>query len=110
MPLYPSSLLFPGPDVFPGVALEDDEVTGYLFRTPVLDVAYRIEGSLHGVMPYGVSVWQTDGVWEQGIMPPADTVAAADRFYGGGRDHPITSAERADLVAAGYGDYITEEE
>jgi len=56
---------------------------------------------------HGVSVFRIGGVWHQQETPTAEQVAAADRLYMGGHVYQITDAERDDLIAAGYGAYIT---
>jgi hypothetical protein len=107
MPLYPypGGLLFPAEDLYPG------PVFRYVFRPPTQERAFHLAGrGLFGTSSWGLSVWRIDGVWHQGFMPTADVVAAADRFYSGGGIHPLNASEASDLIAAGYGPYITNEE
>lgn len=54
----------------------------------------------------GVTVLKEGGFYRQVIEPSAEEVSGADVTYQGGRSYPITTAERDDLVAAGYGPYI----
>lgn len=98
----PRASLFPGATTFPGINRSS-------FLPPTQDVPFRIERGLFGMTTRGLTVWRTDGVWRQGFIPTAEQVAAADRFYGGGRIHELTPDERDELVAAGFGAYITEE-
>lgn len=107
MLLYPGAGTFPSGSLFPG----EQPATSVTFRTPTQDVYFHlVPGTrLVGVHSYGLSVWRIGGVWSQGLTPDAATVAAADRFYGGGRIHSLTADERADLIAGGYGAYISEE-
>lgn len=104
MPLagYPSESLYPAEDLYPGVA----SAATAIFRTPTLDVAYPMEGSLRALLPHAMSVWRIGGVWSQGFAPSLATVTAADRFYRGGYEHQIDSAGIAELTAAGYAAYI----
>lgn len=83
--------------------------TRFVLFPPTREVPFRIEGGLMGLTSYGQSLWRIDGAWHLGFIPSAEQVAAADRFYGGGRVYALTSTERDDLVAAGYGAYITQE-
>jgi hypothetical protein len=54
----------------------------------------------------GVSVYRIGGVWYQQRFPSESEFSDADRFYKGGVEYTITTAEAADLTAAGFGDYI----
>lgn len=85
-------------------------VLGRVFRTPTEDFPFRMAGrALWGVEPYGKSVWRSGGTWFTGHAPSAADLAAADRFYGGGRVHVLTAEQEAELIAAGFGAYITQE-
>lgn len=55
----------------------------------------------------GVSVLKESGFYSEVIEPTAERVTAAQVAYLGGRSYTITPTERAALVAAGYGAYIT---
>lgn len=55
----------------------------------------------------GISVLKEGGFYSQVIEPTAERVEAADAAYIGGRSYTIDSTERAALIAAGYGAYIT---
>lgn len=55
----------------------------------------------------GVSVLKEGGFYSEVIEPTAERVTAADAAYLGGRSYTIDSTERAALIAAGYGAYIT---
>lgn len=50
----------------------------------------------------GITVLVTGGVATQVRFPTQEQILAADRAYLGGSVHPVTSAERDVLVAAGY--------
>jgi hypothetical protein len=45
----------------------------------------------------------TDGSFQENQPSDMDTVA---KIYHGGHIHELTAQEEADLIAAGYGDYI----
>jgi hypothetical protein len=49
-----------------------------------------------------------DGTYSHYRSPGIEELEAAVRFYQGGHIYPITSAERASLIAGGYGPNITE--
>jgi hypothetical protein len=79
-----------------------------------------------GAWATGLTVWRDQaGVWHESIEPyaggatttvhdgstttvtgPDEGTATAVVVYEGGHVHTITDEEAADLVAAGYGDYI----
>jgi hypothetical protein len=65
----------------------------------------RLTMRLH--LSVGVSVLKEDGFYSEVIEPTAERIEAADAAYIGGRSYTIDSTERAALVAAGYGAYIT---
>lgn len=98
--VFPGPDVYPGPDLFPGAY-------GYVFSPPTTDIAIRIAGrGLVGLLPYGLSVWRSGGIWQQQLSPSPDQVASADRLYRGGRIYEITTTERTELIAAGYAAYI----
>ena len=51
----------------------------------------------------------SDGSYSHFRSPGIEELEAAVRFYQGGHKYEITSAERASLIAGGYGPNITEE-
>lgn len=57
----------------------------------------------------GVSIIQdADGSWRTARYPAQTELETALRVYMGGRMYPLTSDDRAILIAAGFGDYIEE--
>lgn len=86
--------------------------TSWRFLTPVEEIPILLEPRTHlyGSLRYGKAVWRVDGQWDQGLEPSAQIVAAADRFYAGGRIHTVTETQRDELIAGGFGLYITSEE
>lgn len=102
---YPSAVFYPGQTSYPGDTFEGGRRT---FEPPTEDVPFRMERGLFGVLKHGLTVWRVDGQWFTSYMPD-ESVMLADRFYGGGRIHEIDADEYADLVAGGFGPYITEE-
>ena len=127
MTTFPSSTLFPGPDVFAGVTSEIPNgypspglfpgptlfpagTDTWTFTTPTQEVYVRLAPGTNLIGSYtcGLSVWRSAGTWGQGLAPSAELVASADRFYGGGRIHTLNVHERDDLIAGGYGAYIKE--
>lgn len=99
---FPSKTLFPGATTFPGAPVTT-------FLPPTVDLATRMEGNLFATLPWGQSVFRSGGVWHTVLSPTYADIQAADRFYGGGRVHTLTAAQRDELVAAGFGAYITQE-
>ena len=55
----------------------------------------------------GITIFKTQaGTWGQTINPTDSDLATYARVYRGGFTYSITSAERDELTAAGYGAYI----
>jgi len=87
----------------------------YLFRPPttrVVDTPFAEPGVPRPVGPLmprdiGLSVYRLAGLWHTAQFVPAADAAAADRLYLGGHISPVTADEAADLVAAGYGAYLS---
>lgn len=57
----------------------------------------------------GLSLIIKDGVVTEVETPSQTELAEADFYFLGGRNNPITPAQRATLVAAGFGSYIQED-
>lgn len=57
----------------------------------------------------GLSLIVKDGVVTEVETPSQTELAEADFYFLGGRNNPITPAQRATLVAAGFGSYIQED-
>jgi hypothetical protein len=56
----------------------------------------------------GLTVYRDPaGVWHATAYASWAQQQSADRFYAGGRLHPVDQAQAAELIAAGYGDYLT---
>lgn len=80
------------------------------FTPPPVDVIVRLEGRLFGGYPASSTVYRdAAGVWRTAFGPGPELLAGADRIYAGGRRHDLTDDQRAELEAAGFGAYITEE-
>jgi hypothetical protein len=66
---------------------------------------------LIGWIPYGKTVWRdAAGQWHEKYAPQIADTEGASVVYGGGRTYPLGDQERLDLIAGGYGDYITLQE
>lgn len=57
----------------------------------------------------GLSLVVKNGVVTEVEVPSQTELAEADYYFLGGRDNPITPAQRATLIAAGFGSYIEED-
>lgn len=57
----------------------------------------------------GLSLIVKNGVVTEVEVPSQTELAEADYYFLGGRNNPITPAQRATLVAAGFGSYIEED-
>lgn len=71
------------------------------FTPPTVRIQIVDNGLRYG-MDVGVSVLRTNGVWWMQQIPSSEQVAAADRYYAGGRIYTITDAEAAELTGAGF--------
>lgn len=76
------------------------------FNPPYVERASH-DDNLRFKVRHGISVYRISGVWQQQENPPSADHDAADRFFLGGHVYIITPAEQAELIAAGYGAYIT---
>jgi hypothetical protein len=54
----------------------------------------------------GKTVVKKNGTWTTVVVPNQDYLATCQRVLRGGFEEQITTAEAAELTAAGYGDYI----
>lgn len=77
---------------------------GYLFVPPVVE-----QGPMGGnwlfaryTRKQGISVYRIDGQWYEEQYPWQDDLDAADVYYLGGHEYPVTETEKDDLEAAGY--------
>lgn len=57
----------------------------------------------------GLSLIVKNGVVTEVEVPSQTELAEADYYFLGGRNNPITPAQRATLIAAGFGSYIEED-
>lgn len=80
----------------------------YFFTPPTVERSHVLRRRLIFKLNHGLTVFRIAGVWHQQETPSDVQHRAADRWYPGGHVHPVTSSERTDLIAAGYGAYITE--
>lgn len=84
-------------------------MASWLFRPPIVREGPMADNALmvRYKMPRGVSVLKSGGTWTQKRYPTDVEIAAAQVFYAGGHEHTVDDAAKAELVSAGYGDYIT---
>lgn len=84
----------------------------YVFTGPVVYDYRPLEvtwppNRLVAYYAYGKTVWRdAAGGWHDKYAPSPDDLDGADRIYPGGRLNPVTQEQAAELVAAGYGDYL----
>jgi hypothetical protein len=57
-------------------------------------------------IPIAASILRINGMWQAITDPTPAQVAASDRYYSGGRVHPISAADAGELIAAGFADYV----
>lgn len=77
-----------------------------IFLGPTETLRWRMKGSLVAAVERGLTVYRVGGQWRSSHMPSPDEIAAADRLYLGGREHPINRIDRDELIAAGFGSHI----
>lgn len=85
------------------------------FTPPVEQAYYRmvpfpLSSHFYASIDLGVAVWRIAGVWHSGTNPLNSDIEAADRYYPGGYVHELTEAQQTELVAGGFGAYITTED
>lgn len=90
----------------------------WYFRPPTVDDGPRFRNDAdrvtvalfsHFVGPTrGRTVYKTGGTYVTSDGPYLDDLLAADAVYYGGHVTPVSDAEYADLVAAGFGAYLSE--
>lgn len=59
--------------------------------------------------PVAMTVVKYEGEWQTVVAPQDDFIKLCDEVFYGGYDHKITPQMAAELTAAGYGEYITED-
>lgn len=101
---FPSSLLFPGSGVFPGVG---GGTASYTFIPPYVVRNVPMEGLLRMHIKYGVSVLRINGEWVETEHPTEQQARDADLHFQGGTINQIDATTAQALVAAGY-DIVTE--
>lgn len=76
----------------------------YLFVPPVVE-----EGPMGGnwlfaryTRKQGVCVYRVGSTWYEDRFPSQDDLDAADVYYLGGHEYPVTASEKTALEAAGY--------
>lgn len=77
--------------------------------TPPTRAVRRGEHPLFGRMSFrrGVSLLKVGGLYRQVIEPSDEEIVAAQRAYLGGHEYEVDDDEYADLVAAGYAEWLT---
>jgi hypothetical protein len=75
---------------------------GWLFRPPVNTYQWRLFKEYEGI-----SLLKEDGVWSEVAHPDLERTRTAQIYLGGGRDHFVDDATKAELISEGY--TVTEE-
>lgn len=82
----------------------------YLFETPTID-----EGPAGGArlfefytLPRGITVVKVGSKFLNVRYPTQDYLKSVDEYWIGGGTHTVSDATAAELIAAGYSDYLTE--
>lgn len=78
-----------------------------IFKPPTYQIQVLQEG-LRYKLTEGLSVIKSGGVYTQTQYPTTDAIASAEKVYMGGYEYTLTSAEEAELTAAGFGSYIVD--
>ena len=80
-------------------------MTEYIFKTPTVS-----EGPAGGhrlfyfyTLERGITIIKSGGVYSQIRYPLDEDLADYDVVYLGGRDHVVSEAEKAELIAGGVG-------
>jgi hypothetical protein len=82
---------------------------GWVFATPTVEEIQPPgppRPAIRTRVVYGQTVWRDPAGWHVKFAPTARDLEQADRVYGGGRNHPLSDVEIAELTTAGFGDHI----
>lgn len=91
------------------VAVTQPLLVIYTFSPPTRDVKIgRPSGMWYVSRKRGRTLLRESGVWSEVGSVQDSRVQAAERAYRGGYTYRLTSPQRDELVAAGYGSGITE--
>lgn len=86
-------------------------MTQYYFKPPTEEYGPAGGGRLfiRYRLTRGITVLRTNGVWSEIRFPTEDQTRAAEWVFWGGYKNPISAVQRTELIANGYGAYITTE-
>lgn len=80
---------------------------GFFFTPPTVQQHFQFHNRVTRYQNTGITILKTAGTYTAVQDPTAELVGASDIAYIGGRDYLLTSSERAALIVAGYGSYIS---
>jgi hypothetical protein len=82
----------------------------YTFRTPTINEGPTGNTRLDQfyTLPRGITILKINGKYYEERYPLSSDVKEADIAYIGGHVYMVTNSEAADLIAAGYEEYLTE--
>jgi len=79
------------------------------FVNPTYEYKIGLPHDLYFVgYPVAKSVVKHNGAWKTVVVPREDFLAQCTEVLRGGFDHQITPQLAAELIAAGYGEYVVE--
>lgn len=85
-------------------------MTTYRFNNPTYEYKIGLPHDLYFAgYPVAKTVVKYGGAWRTVITPNEDFLAQCTEVLRGGFDHQITEQMAAELIAAGYGDYVVED-
>jgi len=108
---YPQTILVPA--LASGELVEDPSLSLLHELTLINPAIQETPAAWHRLFGrYGIHrgitlLKDADGVWSSVRYPAQTEVEAAMKVYLGGHKHPLTVAEAAELIAAGYGPYVS---
>lgn len=90
-------------------SIEAEVITGRYFRTPAFKQHPRDRHPLiaRTWIPVGMTLLKTNGSYRTYIDTDPDLITAADKVYLGGHLYFVETDEAEDLMAAGYGQFLS---
>lgn len=80
------------------------------FNNPTYQYKIGLPHDLYFVgYPVAKTVVKYNGVWRTVVTPNEDFLKQCTEVLRGGYDHEITAQLAAELIEAGYGDYVVED-
>lgn len=74
----------------------------YTFTPPFVQRRVPVIPPVNALMNFGLAVLRIDGQWVEAEYPSEQQIDAADYYFPGGRENPVSHDAAAALVQGGY--------